>query len=219
MSTTANTYNDVIVRKLAVMTVVWGIVGMAVGVLIAAQLYWPALNFDIPWLTYSRLRPLHTNAVIFAFGYPPGADMTRAIGGEGLTDNQGVEVISGMAGPVENDRWMPAGNGVYQLVGSHSLVRHLLDPDTGIPRYVIYWTLTSPQTLVVTTHGFVTSADVTNQGEQALHSSIPQPRLGELKGHSVFRFTRVENPQAEDHAKQLRTEYNVGKRVDRRAVD
>jgi cytochrome c oxidase cbb3-type subunit 1 len=41
---------------------------MAVGVLIAAQLYWPALNFDIPWLTYSRLRPLHTNAVIFAFG-------------------------------------------------------------------------------------------------------------------------------------------------------
>ncbi|WP_349263252.1 cytochrome-c oxidase, cbb3-type subunit I [Steroidobacter sp.] len=50
------------------MTVVWGIVGMAVGVLIAAQLLWPALNFDIPWLTYSRLRPLHTNAVIFAFG-------------------------------------------------------------------------------------------------------------------------------------------------------
>ena len=50
------------------MTVVWGIVGMAVGVLIAAQLIWPALNFDMPWLTYGRLRPLHTNAVIFAFG-------------------------------------------------------------------------------------------------------------------------------------------------------
>ncbi len=41
---------------------------MAVGVFIAAQLYWPALNFDIPWLSYGRLRPLHTNAVIFAFG-------------------------------------------------------------------------------------------------------------------------------------------------------
>ena len=41
---------------------------MLVGVLIAAQLVWPALNFDIPWLTYGRLRPLHTNAVIFAFG-------------------------------------------------------------------------------------------------------------------------------------------------------
>ena len=41
---------------------------MSVGVLIAAQLAWPVLNFDIPWLTFSRLRPLHTNAVIFAFG-------------------------------------------------------------------------------------------------------------------------------------------------------
>ena len=50
------------------MTVVWGIVGMLVGVLIAAQLMWPALNFDVPFLSYGRLRPLHTNAVIFAFG-------------------------------------------------------------------------------------------------------------------------------------------------------
>ena len=62
------TYNDKVVRQFTVMTVVWGIVGMLVGVLIAAQLYWPALNFDVPWLSYGRLRPLHTNAVIFAFG-------------------------------------------------------------------------------------------------------------------------------------------------------
>ena len=61
-------YNDKVVRQFAIMTVVWGVVGMAVGVYIAAQLYWPALNFDLPWLTFSRLRPLHTNAVIFAFG-------------------------------------------------------------------------------------------------------------------------------------------------------
>ena len=61
-------YNDKVIQQFAVMTLVWGIVGMTVGVLIAAQLMWPALNFDIPWLTYSRLRPLHTNAVIFAFG-------------------------------------------------------------------------------------------------------------------------------------------------------
>lgn len=65
---TRATYNDKVVRQFAIMTVVWGIVGMAVGAFIAAQLLWPALNFDIPWLTYSRLRPLHTNAVIFAFG-------------------------------------------------------------------------------------------------------------------------------------------------------
>jgi cytochrome c oxidase cbb3-type subunit 1 len=50
------------------MAVVWGIVGMAVGVLIAAQLVWPALNFDLAWFSFGRLRPLHTNAVIFAFG-------------------------------------------------------------------------------------------------------------------------------------------------------
>jgi len=62
------TYSDKVVRQFVVMTVVWGIVGMLVGVIIAAQLWLPQLNFDIPWLTYSRLRPLHTNAVIFAFG-------------------------------------------------------------------------------------------------------------------------------------------------------
>ena len=65
---TADTYNYKVVRQFAVMTIVWGIVGMAVGVYIAAELVWPQLNFDIPWLTFSRLRPLHTNAVIFAFG-------------------------------------------------------------------------------------------------------------------------------------------------------
>ncbi len=61
-------YQYDVVRAFAVMTVVWGIVGMLVGVLIAAQLAWPELNLGIPWLTYGRLRPLHTNAVIFAFG-------------------------------------------------------------------------------------------------------------------------------------------------------
>ncbi|MCB1735434.1 MAG: cbb3-type cytochrome c oxidase subunit I, partial [Gammaproteobacteria bacterium] len=63
-----DTYELKVVRQFAIMTVVWGIVGMLVGVLIAAQLAWPVLNFDIPWLTFGRLRPLHTNAVIFAFG-------------------------------------------------------------------------------------------------------------------------------------------------------
>jgi len=62
------TYNDTVVRQFAIMTVVWGVVGMLVGVVIAAQLAWPELNFGVPWFTYGRLRPLHTNAVIFAFG-------------------------------------------------------------------------------------------------------------------------------------------------------
>ena len=65
---TAVTYNDKVVRQFAIMTVVWGIVGMLVGVIIAAQLIWPDLNFGLYFLSYGRLRPLHTNAVIFAFG-------------------------------------------------------------------------------------------------------------------------------------------------------
>ncbi len=62
------TYNYKVVRQFAIMTVVWGIVGMSVGVLIAAQLMFPDLTYGIPWLSYGRLRPLHTNAVVFAFG-------------------------------------------------------------------------------------------------------------------------------------------------------
>ena len=65
---TSPTYNYTVVRQFSIMTVVWGIVGMLVGCIIAAQLYWPDLTFGIEYLTYGRLRPLHTNAVIFAFG-------------------------------------------------------------------------------------------------------------------------------------------------------
>ena len=63
-----NEYNYKVVKQFAIMTVIWGIVGMLVGVIIAAQLIWPDLVTNIPYLTYGRLRPLHTNAVIFAFG-------------------------------------------------------------------------------------------------------------------------------------------------------
>ena len=65
---TQNSYNDKVVRQFTIMTVVWAVVGMLVGVIIAAELIWPGLSMDLPWLTYARLRPLHTNAVIFAFG-------------------------------------------------------------------------------------------------------------------------------------------------------
>jgi cytochrome c oxidase cbb3-type subunit 1 len=66
--TSTAAYNDSVVRNFALAAVLWGVVGMLVGVIIAAQLTWPALNFGIEWITYGRLRPLHTNAVIFAFG-------------------------------------------------------------------------------------------------------------------------------------------------------
>ena len=68
MNNETMTYEYDVVRKFAIMTVVLGIVGMTVGVLIASQMAWPALNFDTPWLSFGRLRPLHTNAVVFGFG-------------------------------------------------------------------------------------------------------------------------------------------------------
>lgn len=60
-------YNDKVVRQFCMATLFWGVIGMAVGVLAATQLaFWQA-NADTAWLTFGRLRPLHTNAVIFAF--------------------------------------------------------------------------------------------------------------------------------------------------------
>jgi cytochrome c oxidase cbb3-type subunit I/II len=60
-------YDDDIVRKFLFATLLWGVVGMLVGLLIALQLANPFFNFNTPWLSFGRLRPLHTNAVIFAF--------------------------------------------------------------------------------------------------------------------------------------------------------
>ena len=59
-------YDDKIVRMFAIATIVWALVGMLVGVIIAAQLSYPPLNLS-SWFNFGRLRPLHTNAVIFAF--------------------------------------------------------------------------------------------------------------------------------------------------------
>jgi cytochrome c oxidase cbb3-type subunit I len=65
---TQDNFNYKVVRQFALVTILWGIVGMSVGVLLAAQLIWPDITMNISWLSYGRLRPLHTNAVIFAFG-------------------------------------------------------------------------------------------------------------------------------------------------------
>jgi cytochrome c oxidase cbb3-type subunit I/II len=60
-------YNDEIVRRFTLASVLWGVVGLLVGVIIALQLAFPALNLGLPYTTFGRLRPLHTNAAIFAF--------------------------------------------------------------------------------------------------------------------------------------------------------
>ncbi|MEO8209675.1 MAG: cbb3-type cytochrome c oxidase subunit I, partial [bacterium] len=60
-------YDNRIVRNFAIATIVWGIVGMLVGLIAALQLTNPAMNFSNQYTTFGRIRPLHTNAVIFAF--------------------------------------------------------------------------------------------------------------------------------------------------------
>jgi cytochrome c oxidase cbb3-type subunit 1 len=68
LATAPHYYNYEIVRRFTLTTLFWGILGMGMGVFIAAQLVWPELNFGIPWLSFGRIRPVHTNLVIFAFG-------------------------------------------------------------------------------------------------------------------------------------------------------
>jgi cytochrome c oxidase cbb3-type subunit I/II len=60
-------YDNRIVKQFAYATILWGTVGMLVGLLAAIQIYLPAANFNLPITTFGRVRPLHTNAVIFAF--------------------------------------------------------------------------------------------------------------------------------------------------------
>ncbi len=64
----AEQYNYDIVRKFTVMSLVWGVLGMSAGLYAASELAWPFLNFDIPYITFGRLRPVHTTLVIFGFG-------------------------------------------------------------------------------------------------------------------------------------------------------
>ena len=61
-------YNEDVVRLFTIATMFWGVVGFAAGTFIAFQLAYPALNLGLEWTTFGRLRPLHTSAVIFAFG-------------------------------------------------------------------------------------------------------------------------------------------------------
>ena len=64
----ANDYDEAVIRAGIIASMVWGLVGFSVGLIIALQLAFPALNFDLPWTNFGRLRPVHTSAVIFAFG-------------------------------------------------------------------------------------------------------------------------------------------------------
>jgi cytochrome c oxidase cbb3-type subunit I/II len=67
MSIEKFSYDNKIVKYFIIATSIWGVIGMLVGLTMACQLVWPSLNFGIAYTTFGRIRPLHTNAVIFAF--------------------------------------------------------------------------------------------------------------------------------------------------------
>ena len=76
---TAPRYNEAVVRKFVIAAAFWGVVGLAAGVLIALQLAYPALNLNLEWTTFGRLRPVHTSAVIFAATQPPGGEIAACL--------------------------------------------------------------------------------------------------------------------------------------------
>jgi cytochrome c oxidase cbb3-type subunit I len=63
-----DSYLDSVIQAGVIATVFWGVAGFLLGVVIASQLAWPLLNLDLQWTSFGRLRPLHTSAVVFAFG-------------------------------------------------------------------------------------------------------------------------------------------------------
>ncbi|SNR92723.1 cytochrome c oxidase cbb3-type subunit 1 [Methylobacillus rhizosphaerae] len=93
---TSEQYNYDIIRKFTIMTLIWGAIGMFVGVYIASELAFPFLNFDTPYITFGRLRPVHTSGVIFGFGgsalfatsyyVVQRTCQTRLFGGDGLAN-------------------------------------------------------------------------------------------------------------------------------------
>jgi cytochrome c oxidase cbb3-type subunit 1 len=64
----AEGYDEAVVRYAVIAAMFWGVAGFLAGLALALQLAFPVLNFDLPWINFGRLRPLHTSAVIFAFG-------------------------------------------------------------------------------------------------------------------------------------------------------
>ncbi len=67
MNNTDAQYSLKVVKYFVVAAVIWAVAGMTIGAILAAQLYWPALNFDSEYFQFGRLRPLHTSGVIYGF--------------------------------------------------------------------------------------------------------------------------------------------------------
>ncbi len=148
--------------------------------------------------------------------YPPGTELARNVGGSDLPADQGIELITSQAGSIDQGRWTPNANEVYQLVDEATIVRHLRDPDTGVPRYVTYWTLTSARTLLITNLGILYTHLEADYYNRPLAPPRPNTRLGELKGCSVFRYVRLGDGRLDAERQRLGELHNATRSVDTR---
>lgn len=145
--------------------------------------------------------------------YPPGTGLARNIGGDDLPTDQGIEMITNSVGPIEQGRWTLGPNDVYQLVDGNTIIRHLRDSDTGVPRYATYWTLTSPRTLLITNLGILSTRDEADYYNRPVEPRRPNARLGELKGCSVFRYIRLADGRREPERQRLGELHNVTRSI------
>lgn len=149
--------------------------------------------------------------------YPPGTALAKAVGGDDLAADEGVEVITSLEGHIENGSWTCSANEVYWLVDDATLICHRRASDADVPGYVSYWTLTSPRTLMITTLGILSSRYEVDGNNQPAEPLRPNARLGELKGCSVFRYTRLEEGGVAQERLRLGKSYNVTRSI-RRSV-
>jgi hypothetical protein len=147
--------------------------------------------------------------------YPPGAALAKDAGGDDLAADEGVEVITSLEGHIANERWTCSANEVYRLVDDATLVCHRRASDADVPGYVSYWTLTSPRTLMITTLGILSSRYEVDGNNQPVEPLRANARLGELKGCSVFRYTRLEDGGVAQERLRLGESYNVKRSVKR----
>ena len=88
-------YNEAVIRLFVIATMFWGVIGFTAGIFIALELAFPALNLGLEWTSFGRLRPLHTSAVVFAFG------------GNALSPRRCTSFSAPAAPPFGADRWWP----------------------------------------------------------------------------------------------------------------
>lgn len=146
--------------------------------------------------------------------YPP-SELARAAGGSSLAADEGFEAASVQRGTLGADRVLDLGaDGRWTPVDGHSVLRELLEPSTGVPRYRTWHTMPSDDVLVTTNLGVLYTAYEADYYNRPLRDPVsgetrPNARLGQLKGVSVFRYRRIAPGDLEAARAERRARFRV----------